>query len=123
TPTVAVLLGQGAGGAALAWLPADRVIATQHAWLSPLPPEGASAVVHHDVEHAAELAREQGIDAKSLSYHGIVDEVIDEDGDRADLCARIGAVVGRELRALVVMDPADRYARRRHRYRVLGVHA
>ena len=45
-PTVSVLLGQGAGGGALALLPADRTIAAQHAWLSPLPPEGASAIVH-----------------------------------------------------------------------------
>ena len=33
-PTVSVLLGQGAGAAALALLPADRVLAAQHAWLA-----------------------------------------------------------------------------------------
>jgi hypothetical protein len=39
-PVVSVLLGQGTGGAALALLPADRVVAARHAWLAPLPPEG-----------------------------------------------------------------------------------
>ncbi len=39
-PTVCLLLGEGAGGGALALLPADRVICAQHAWLSPLPPRG-----------------------------------------------------------------------------------
>ena len=29
-------------GAALALLPADRILAAQHAWLSPLAPEGAA---------------------------------------------------------------------------------
>ena len=43
TPTVSVLLGQGSGGPALAMVPADRVLAAQHGWLAPLPPEGASA--------------------------------------------------------------------------------
>src|SRR5690606_23802261 len=38
-PTVCLILGEGAGGAALALLPADRVLAAQHGWLSPLPPE------------------------------------------------------------------------------------
>ncbi|MET8545385.1 carboxyl transferase domain-containing protein, partial [Kitasatospora sp. NPDC004799] len=57
TPVLAVLLGQGSGGGALALLPADRVIAAEHAWLAPLPPEGASAIVHRDGAHAAELAR------------------------------------------------------------------
>jgi len=51
-PTVAVLLGQGCGGGALALLPAARVIAAENAWLSPLPPEGASVIMHHDTDHA-----------------------------------------------------------------------
>ena len=55
-PTVSVLLGQGCGGGALALLPADASIAAENAWLSPLPPEGASAIVHGDVDHAAEMA-------------------------------------------------------------------
>ncbi len=42
SPTLCLMLGEGNGGGALALLPADRVIAAQHAWLSPLPPEGAS---------------------------------------------------------------------------------
>jgi acetyl-CoA carboxylase alpha subunit len=37
-PTLSLMLGQGTGGGALALLPADRVVAAQHAWLSPLPP-------------------------------------------------------------------------------------
>ena len=48
-PTVAILLGQGCGGGALALFPARTVIATEHAWLSPLPPEGASVIVHGDI--------------------------------------------------------------------------
>ena len=60
-PTLCLLLGEGTGGGALALLPADRVIAAQHAWLSPLPPEGASAIVHRDLDHAPEMARAQGV--------------------------------------------------------------
>src|SRR5215203_4885182 len=36
-PTLCLMLGEGNGGGALALLPADRVVAAQHAWLSPLP--------------------------------------------------------------------------------------
>ena len=49
-PTLCLMLGEGNGGGALALLPADRVVAAQHAWLSPLPPEGASAIVHRDTD-------------------------------------------------------------------------
>jgi acetyl-CoA carboxylase carboxyl transferase subunit beta len=78
-PSVAVLLGQGCGGGALALLPADRVIAAEHAWLSPLPPEGASAIVHHDTAHAALLAQQQRIGALDLLDDGIVHAVVAED--------------------------------------------
>ena len=73
TPTVSVLLGQGSGGPALAMVPADRVLAALHGWLAPLPPEGASAIVYRDTDHAAELAAAQGIRSADLLRHGIVD--------------------------------------------------
>ncbi|MFD0661445.1 carboxyl transferase domain-containing protein [Thermocatellispora tengchongensis] len=62
-PSVSVLLGQGAGGGALALLGGRHVVATQRSWLAPLPPEGASAIVHGDTAHAPELAKRQRIGA------------------------------------------------------------
>ena len=75
-PTLCLMLGEGNGGGALAFLPADRVVAAQHAWLSPLPPEGASAIVHRTVDRAGELAESQGIGSADLLASGVVDRVI-----------------------------------------------
>lgn len=83
-PTVSVILGQGCGGAALAMLPSDRVLAAENAWLSPLPPEGASAIIYRDTEHAAQMMEEQGVGAHALLEAGIVDGLIPEHGDAAD---------------------------------------
>ena len=80
-PTLSVVLGQGCGGGALALLPADVVIATENAWLSPLPPEGASVIVHGDVEHAAEMAAAQGVRAVDLQAAGTVHHVVPEPAD------------------------------------------
>ncbi|TQM14140.1 carboxyl transferase domain-containing protein [Pseudonocardia kunmingensis] len=77
-PTVSVLLGQGSGGAALALLPADRVIAAEHAWLAPLPPEGASEIVHHDTAHAPLMAQQQRVSAFDLLEDGTVHVVVPE---------------------------------------------
>src|SRR5690606_27670555 len=71
-----VLLGQGCGGGAMALLPANRVLAAEHAWLSPLPPEGASAIVHGDVDHAAPLAAQQRISAFDLLESGAVHHLV-----------------------------------------------
>ncbi len=108
TPTLSVLLGEGTGGAALALLPADRVVAAQHAWLSPLPPEGASAIVHRDVDHAPEMARSQGVRSADLHRSGVVDVVVPELPDAADeadaFCHRLAEVMRHELDQLRQRD-------------------
>jgi acetyl-CoA carboxylase carboxyl transferase subunit beta len=77
-PTVSVILGQGCGGGALALLPARTVVAAERAWVSPLPPEGASAIVHRDVDHAPEMAEAQHIRAVDLLDEGFVHHVVPE---------------------------------------------
>lgn len=79
TPTVAVLLGEGTGGGALALFPADRVIAASSAWLAPLPPEGASAIRYGDTAHAAEIATSQRVSAACMLEDGLVDETFPEE--------------------------------------------
>ncbi|KAA0021276.1 carboxyl transferase domain-containing protein [Antrihabitans cavernicola] len=125
TPTVSVLLGQGSGGGALALLPADRVIAAQHGWLAPLPPEGASAIVYRDVEHAPALADRQGTRSFDLQRNGIVDTVVPEFPDAADepveFAQRMVSAIAHELQAIVDV-PTDRLrAQRLSRYRELGL--
>jgi acetyl-CoA carboxylase carboxyl transferase subunit beta len=98
-PTVSVILGQGCGGGALALLPAQRVVATQNAWLSPLPPEGASVIRHGDTDHAAEMAEAQGIGAAALQTSGIVHRVVPEldDDTPESLSVAVAAAVADEL--------------------------
>jgi len=121
-PTLCLMLGEGNGGGALALLPADRVVAAQHAWLSPLPPEGASAIVHRDTEHAPEMARSQRVRSTDLAAIGVVDRIVPEHPDAADepeaFCLRVGAVLEHELAGLLAAGPgapdarAARYAAR-----------
>ena len=101
-PTLSVLLGQGCGGGALALLPAHTVIAAEHAWLSPLPPEGASVIVHGDPGHAAEMAEAQLVGAAELLAGGTVQRVIPEvDGESArDLAVAVAAEIGAQLRRM-----------------------
>lgn len=94
TPTVSLLLGQGTGGIALALAPADRTLASQHAWLAPLPPEGAPAVVHRDTDHAA---------------------------DREEFCLRLADELGRALMEVMALDRHERLSLRQARYRGLGL--
>ena len=117
-PTLCLMLGEGNGGGALALLPADRIIATRHAWLSPLPPEGASAIVHRDTDHAPEMSRAQRVRARDLLDDGIVDRIVPEEPDAAEepeaFCRRVGAVLAEELADLLTGElatPESRAAR------------
>ncbi|GAA2053671.1 carboxyl transferase domain-containing protein [Williamsia deligens] len=114
-PTVSMLLGEGAGGAALALLPADRVIAASGAWLAPLPPEGASLIVFRDTDHADVLAERQGIRAHALAARGIVDHVVDEGDparDPAGFARAIGAAITGAVAAVSSVPVADLVATR-----------
>jgi acyl-CoA carboxylase subunit beta len=127
TPTVSVLLGQGSGGPALAMVPADRVLAALHGWLAPLPPEGASAIVYRDVDHAPELAAAQGIRSVDLLRDGIVDVVVPEHPDAADepveFTKRLSATIACELHRLREIPDAERLNARLARYRRIGLPA
>jgi acyl-CoA carboxylase subunit beta len=125
--TVCVLLGEGTGGGALALLPADRVICAKHAWLSPLPPEGASVIRFRTTGHAAEMAEQQGVRSADLLTHGVVDRIVDERPDAADepeeFLRRLGAALAEELSA-VAQRPVDELRQQRFaRYRKLGLSA
>ena len=101
-PTLSVILGQGCGGGALALLPARTVIAAERAWVSPLPPEGASAIVHRDTEHAPEMAEAQHIRAVDLLDEGFVHHVVPEpDGSGPeDLVRSVVATCSRLLHGM-----------------------
>jgi acyl-CoA carboxylase subunit beta len=126
-PTVSVLLGQGTGGGALALVPADRILSAQHGWLSPLPPEGASAILYHDTSHAADMAANQGIRSADLLAHDIVDRVIPEYPNAAaepeQFCIRVGAALRRELVTLGNVDTAQRLGDRTQRFERIGHHS
>jgi acetyl-CoA carboxylase carboxyl transferase subunit beta len=125
TPTVSVLLGQGSGGPALAMVPADRVLAAQHGWLAPLPPEGASAIVFRDTAHAPELAAAQGIRSVDLLRNGIIDAIVPEYPDAADepveFARRLSDAIAREIHDLREKPSELRYAARLQRYRRIGL--
>ncbi|BBY64860.1 carboxyl transferase domain-containing protein [Mycolicibacterium helvum] len=125
TPTVSVLLGQGSGGPALAMVPADRVLAAQHGWLAPLPPEGASAIVFRDTAHAPELAAAQGVRSADLLRNGIVDAIVPEHPDAADepveFARRLSNAIAREIHDLREQPSDLRYTGRLQRYRRIGL--
>jgi acetyl-CoA carboxylase carboxyl transferase subunit beta len=122
-PTLSLLLGEGTGAAAIALLPADRIVAAEHAWLAPISPEGAAAILHRTTERAPELAGAQAIVSTELRRWGIVDVVVPDrppPGEAGEVFgARIAATAAHELRVLIERDQDERLRERRLRFRRL----
>lgn len=120
-PVVSVVLGEGTGGGALALMPADRSVCAEHGWIAPLPPEGASAIVHRTGERAAEMAEAHRIRATDLLALGAVDEIVPESPDAADepeaFCRRVVDAVAGHLGELLPIPTEERLAARHERYR------
>ena len=105
-------------------MPADRVISAQHSWLSPLPPEGASAILYRTPDRAPELAERQRVRSLDLLEDGIIDRIVAEHPDAAEepeaFCRRMGQAIRHELADLGDQDPVQRLGERHARYRRLG---
>jgi len=124
-PTVAVLLGEGGSGGALALLVADRVLAAEHASLGVIAPEGASAILYRDLDHAAELAATQGGASWHLLDAGIADALIPEPQPAHEqpdaFIAAVTAALSTALAETTAADPAARLAERHRRWRSIGL--
>lgn len=77
-PTVAVIIGEGGSGGALAIGVADRILMLENAIYAVASPEACAAILWKDAGRAAEAAETMRITAADLADFGIVDEVIPE---------------------------------------------
>jgi acetyl-CoA carboxylase carboxyl transferase subunit beta len=77
-PTVAVVIGEGGSGGALALTMADRILMLQNAMYAITSPEGAAAILFRDRGRAAEVAEALGVAAMDLHQLGVVDTIVSE---------------------------------------------
>jgi acetyl-CoA carboxylase carboxyl transferase subunit alpha len=77
-PTVAVVIGEGGSGGALAIGVADRILMLENAIYAVASPEACAAILWKDAGRAAEAAETMRITAVDLAGFGIVDEIIAE---------------------------------------------
>jgi acetyl-CoA carboxylase carboxyl transferase subunit beta len=78
SPSVAVCVGEGGSGGALAFGHADRLLILEHAIFSVIGPEGAAAILERDVDKAPAVAERLKLTSADLKNLGIVDAVVPE---------------------------------------------
>jgi acetyl-CoA carboxylase carboxyl transferase subunit alpha len=77
-PIVAIVIGEGGSGGALAIGVGDRVVMMEHSIYSVISPEGCAAILWRDGAKADAAAEALKIGAKELLKLGVIDKIIKE---------------------------------------------
>ena len=77
-PIIAIVIGEGSSGGALAIGVGDRVLMLENAVYSILSPEGYASILWKDSSRAEEAAEKMKLTAKDLLKLGVIDEVLKE---------------------------------------------
>src|SRR5579859_476649 len=90
-PSIAVIIGEGGSGGALAISIADRILMMEHSYYTVATPEAATALLKYNSAHAALTAEAQRIRAKDALKFKIVDELVPEPAGGAHRNHRVAA--------------------------------
>lgn len=124
-PNVAVILGEGGSGGAIAIATASRVLMLEHAVYSVISPEGAASILWRDAAKAQEAATNLKITAQDLARFGVIDTVLKEPpgGAHRDpdaMITRTGDAIAQAFNDLRSLDAAAIRQQRRQKFLNIG---
>jgi acetyl-CoA carboxylase carboxyl transferase subunit alpha len=124
-PMVAVIVGEGGSGGAVAIAAANRVLMFEHAIYAVISPEGCASILWRTADKAAEAAEAMKITAADLHALGVVDRIVPEPlgGAHRDPDAAIGSLKGaivEELDGCGELGADELVAQRRAKFLAIG---
>ncbi|MEM6615170.1 MAG: acetyl-CoA carboxylase carboxyltransferase subunit alpha [Pseudomonadota bacterium] len=126
-PNIAVIVGEGGSGGAIALATANRVFMLEHAIYSVISPEGAASILWRNADRAQDAATAMKITAQDLIDLKIIDAIIEEPLGGAhrspeDIIDKTGAILIEALDELAEMDPDTLKRERQDRFLAIGRH-
>jgi acetyl-CoA carboxylase carboxyl transferase subunit alpha len=127
-PTVAVIIGEGGSGGALALAVTDKVFMLENSMYSVISPEGCAALLWRDAAEAPRAAEALRMTAVDLFELGLIDAVIPEPTGGAHTNHRATAKrVMRQVQLAIAelerLDPDERLRLRHEKYLRMGRYA
>jgi acetyl-CoA carboxylase carboxyl transferase subunit alpha len=124
-PNVAVILGEGGSGGAIAIATANRVLMLEHSIYSVISPEGAASILWRDSTKAQDAATGMKITAQDLTRFGIIDAVVPEPvggahRDPATAIAATGDAIAAAFRDLQEFDREAIRQQRQEKFLAIG---
>ena len=124
-PLVAVIVGEGGSGGAVALASAERVLMLEHAVYSVISPEAGASILWRTSDKAQDMAEAMKTTAQDLLALGVIDRIISEPVGGAhrmpDLAAeKLAAAITEELDQLTKLDAGTLRSAREERFLRIG---
>jgi acetyl-CoA carboxylase carboxyl transferase subunit alpha len=126
TPIIAMVIGEGGSGGALAIGVGDRILMLEHSVYSVITPEGCAAILWKNGEKGKEVAAESlKLTASDLYRLGVIDEIVKEPlggahRDPRRMVETLKEAVERNLRELAKMNMEELLNSRYEKFRKMG---
>jgi acetyl-CoA carboxylase carboxyl transferase subunit alpha len=125
TPNVAVVVGEGGSGGALAIAACNKVLMLEHSVYTVASPEAAASILWRDSSRAQDAAMSMKITAQDLLKFGIIDAIVQEPiggahRDPEAAIAETGRAIGAALDALGNMSRDDLREARAEKFLSMG---
>lgn len=126
-PVVAVVIGEGGSGGALAMCVADHVAMLENSYLSVIAPEACASIIFRDPKRAPEAAEAMKLTAEDLLTHGVIDEILPEPlggahNEPETTVEAVARAVESAVNRLSKLEPELLIKSRYERYRRIGAH-
>ena len=124
-PNVAVIIGEGGSGGAIAIATANRILMLENAIYSVISPEGAASILWRDTSKAQEAATGMKITAEDMMRFGVIDRIVSEPAggahrDPAAAIAATGESIASALDELAGLDRETVRRQRREKFLAIG---
>ena len=124
-PLIAVIVGEGGSGGAVAIAAANRVLMFEHAIYSVISPEGCASILWRTADKAPDAAEAMRITASDLKALGVVDRIVTEPlggahRDSGEAIAFLKEAIIEELAGCGVLGRDELVAQRRSKFLAIG---
>jgi acetyl-CoA carboxylase carboxyl transferase subunit alpha len=124
-PNVAVVIGEGGSGGAVAIATANKVLMLEHAIYTVASPEASASILWHDSSRAQDAATNMKITAQDLARLGVIDRIIEEPiggahRDAAEAVKATGEAIAEAFSSLDNLPPAEVRRQRREKFLAIG---
>ncbi len=125
-PYIAVVIGEGGSGGAIAIASANRILMLEHSIYSVISPEGCASILWRDGTMVKKAAQALKLTAQDLYRFGVADEIIPEPLGGAhrfknETISRVGEALANHLEELRKLSPEEINKDRENKFLAMSV--